>query len=172
MALTYERIGASDYLQPMGMLAYYRVLDTESRVTPFVLDPPFQRGAVWSVEQKQAWIESILMGLGLPSIFINQFPAEHPRYGWSEVVIDGKQRLLATAGFMCDEFRVRGELWSEQDKTFQRTFKMSLGIVPVVVTRFETERECVELYLKLLRAGTAHSTEDIEKAVDYLEGLR
>lgn len=178
MALTYDRIGAGTYQQPMGLLAYTYILNAKNdesdpgRAPAWVLDPPFQRGSVWTVEQKQAWIESILMDLGLPAIFVNRFPKQHPVYGWREIVIDGQQRLRATAEFMEDKFRVRGELWSEQDITFHRIFKMSLGCVPVVYTGYETDRECAELYMKLLKAGTAHTPEEIDKAQRYIEECR
>jgi len=175
MALEFERIGTGTYQQPMGMLAESFVLransddDSPGRSDPWILDPPFQRGAVWTTEQKQAWIESILADLGLPTIFVNRFPGEHPVYGWSEIVIDGQQRLRATAEFMQDKFRVRGELWSEQSLPFQRHFRMGAGITPVIYCAYKTERKCVELYLKLLRAGTAHTPAEIEKAERYLQ---
>lgn len=155
----------------MGMLvdSYLLRHDVSNTDVRWVLDPPFQRGSVWTEVQKQAWIESILMDIGLPSIFVNRFPRKHPIYGYRDVVIDGQQRLRATAEFMQDKFRVRGELWSEQDLPFQRGFRMSMGVTSVVYCAFETERECVELYLKLLKAGTAHTTAEIKKAEDYLK---
>lgn len=169
MALQFEHIGTMTARQPMGMIADSYILPREDGAPRWVLDPPFQRGAVWTVAQKEAWIESILSDLGLPSIFVNRFPKKHPTYGWSEIVIDGQQRLRATAEFMQDKFRVRGELWSEQSLPFQRNFRMSAGCASVVYCAFETERECVELYLKLLRAGTAHTTVEMKKAESYLK---
>lgn len=133
---------------------------------PLVLDPPFQRGPVWTLEQKQAWIESVLVDLPLPAFFINQFgyyAGPHPKYGHADVVIDGQQRIRATMAFMADEFRVRGETWSEQTDAFRRTFRMQ-AVAQVIYCKFETEHECVDLYLRLLTAGTAHTPEEIAKA--------
>jgi len=175
MALKFERIGTGTYQQPMGMLADSFILRAErdsndpSKAEGWVLDPAFQRGSVWTLDQKVAWIETILRGLGLPAIIINRFPEEHPVYGWREIVIDGQQRLRATAEFMQDKFRVRGELYGEQDNAFHRFWTMGIGIAPVVYCAYETERECAELYLKLLTAGTAHTPAEIEKARRYIE---
>jgi len=173
VALEFERIGTQTYQQPMGMLAQSFVLraSDEPGREPWVLDPPFQRGSVWTPDQKVAWIETLLRGLGIPAIIVNRFPDEHPVYGFREVVIDGQQRLRATAEFMQSHFRVRGELWSEQSKTFQRGFVMSQSVCAVVYCAFKTDRECAELYLKLLQAGTSHTEAELKKAQDYLRGV-
>jgi hypothetical protein len=155
----------------MGMIVDSYVLPRDDGTPRWVLDPPFQRASVWTEAQKEAWIESILSDFGLPSIFVNRFPTKHPVYGYSEVVIDGQQRLRATAEFMQDKFRVRGELYSEQSLPFQRGFRMSGGITSVVYCAFETDKECAELYLKLLKAGTAHTPAEIAKAQRYLKKL-
>lgn len=159
----------------MGMIVDSFILKAEAnskdpgRAEPWVLNPPFQRGSVWTPEQKVAWIETLLRGSGLPSIFINRFPTEHPVYGWREIVIDGQQRLRATAEFMTDKFRVRGELYGEQSLPFKRNWTMGGTVCSVVLCNYKTDRECAELYLKLLSAGTAHTTAEIEKAQRYIK---
>lgn len=167
MSLEFERIGTQSHQQPMAMIARNVMGEDPS----WIVDPPFQRGSVWTAAQKVAWIETLLRGLGIPAIVVNRFPDEHPVYGFKEIVIDGQQRLRATAGFMQDQFRVRGELWSEQSKAFQRGFFMTQSICSVVYCGFKTDRECAELYLKLLQAGTAHTDDELEKARRYLRKL-
>ena len=175
MALEFERIGTQTYQQPMGMLADTYILRPQrepegpSTHAGWVLNPPFQRGSVWTPKQKVAWIETLLRGTGIPAIIINRFPNEHPVYGYREIVIDGQQRLRATAEFMTDKFRVRGELWGEQSRSFQRGFIMSQSICSVVHCAYETDRECAELYLKLLQAGTAHTPAEVKKVERYIE---
>lgn len=172
MALKPERIGTENYKQPFGMFTKYRVLaESESLAeSAWILDPPFQRSAVWTPEQKVAWIETLLRGLGIPAIIINQFPQDHKLYGYREVVVDGQQRLRATAEFMQDKFRVRGELWSEQSEQFHRQMVMSQAPCTVILCKYRTLKECAELYLKLLTAGTAHSPAEIKKAKSYIKG--
>lgn len=172
MALSIDRIGSERLVTHLCWLAD-RASDPRSDL-PLVLDPPFQRGAVWTTEQKQAWIESILLDMPLPAIFINQFgtmSGGHPKWGHSDVVIDGQQRLRATIGFLNDEFAVRGETWSQQTKEFQRKFRMDASCA-VILCKFQTELECAELYLKLLTSGTAHTPDEIEKARAFLDEER
>src|SRR5438132_4452 len=58
------------------------------------IHPEFQRFFRWSPEQKARWIESILIGIPLPSIFVSQ----QPDGKWD--VIDGLQRLSTIFEFM------------------------------------------------------------------------
>lgn len=100
----------------------------------------------------------------------NVIRAEHPVYGFQEIVIDGQQRLRATAEFMQDKFRVRGELYSEQSVPFKRSFTMHDGKTAIVLCNYKTEKECAELYLRLLRAGTSHTPAEIKKAEAFMRG--
>lgn len=58
------------------------------------IHPEFQRFFRWSPEQKARWIESILIGIPLPSIFVSQ----QTDGKWD--VIDGLQRLSTIFEFM------------------------------------------------------------------------
>lgn len=55
--------------------------------------PPFQRGWVWKPTQASRLIESFLLGLPIPSIFVYKEKSQQ------QLVIDGQQRLRAIAGF-------------------------------------------------------------------------
>ncbi|MEU7172946.1 MULTISPECIES: DUF262 domain-containing protein [Micromonospora] len=66
------------------------------------LDPPHQRYIVWDDTRRSQFIESLLVGLPVPAIFLAEEP--HGRIS----VIDGKQRLSAIHSFTKDEFRLRG----------------------------------------------------------------
>jgi hypothetical protein len=129
--------------------------------------PAFQRGSVWTLEQKQEWIKSIMDRLPLPAIFINEHQYGKGAYGDKIVIIDGKQRVEAILGFINNEFPVNGEYYKDQDDLFKRGFQQA-GI-PIVTCQFETEKECIELYVRLLTTGTQHTTEEIEKARGLLD---
>ncbi|MCZ2830782.1 DUF262 domain-containing protein [Modestobacter sp. VKM Ac-2986] len=64
--------------------------------------PDFQRYEVWSSQKKSALIESILLDLPVPQVFLAQ--EENNTF----VVIDGQQRLMAVFRFMQDEYQLRG----------------------------------------------------------------
>lgn len=63
------------------------------------LDPDFQRlGNVWEEKQKSELIESIIMGIPLPLIYVK----EDDRGVY--IIVDGRQRLTALFQFMNNEF--------------------------------------------------------------------
>jgi hypothetical protein len=55
--------------------------------------PKFQRGWVWKPVQASRLIESFLLGLPVPAIFVHKEPSQ------KQVVIDGQQRLRTIVGF-------------------------------------------------------------------------
>ena len=58
--------------------------------------PNYQRGYVWSQNQASRLIDSFLMGLPVPSIFLYT-----DRHSESLLVLDGQQRLLTAFFFFC-----------------------------------------------------------------------
>lgn len=61
--------------------------------------PPFQRGYVWTIVQASQFVESLLLGLPVPGIFLAR-ETETER----SLVIDGQQRLLSLAYFCAGSF--------------------------------------------------------------------
>lgn len=55
--------------------------------------PKFQRGWVWKPVQASRLIESFLLGLPVPAIFVHKEPSQ------KQIVIDGQQRLRTIVGF-------------------------------------------------------------------------
>jgi len=69
------------------------------KIPPLIkLDPDFQRHAVWSPKQKSELIESILMGIPLPLIYVKE--DDKGVY----IIVDGRQRLTTLFQFMSHEF--------------------------------------------------------------------
>lgn len=66
------------------------------------ISPDFQRFNAWTLLQKSELIESILMGIPIPMLYLfeNEFGQRQ--------VIDGKQRLTAMRSFVENEFRLSG----------------------------------------------------------------
>ena len=127
-------------------------------------NPPYQRGSVWTLEQKQNLIRSYLMGIPTGSIITN---TKKGAAGYS-TIIDGKQRLEATLGFMDDEFAVPVEWFDEEDysgggsevyfselsKVFQRSFSMTTP-TPVLEAHCDTVEEEAEIFFLINSAGSA-----------------
>lgn len=105
-----ERLRLSQTARPVDTLLYW------SKDSQLLLTPPYQRGDVWGPKRQRNLIRSILLGIPIPSIIINdRFSA-----AWNSsretvpesdciAVIDGKQRITAILAFLTDELAVPAE---------------------------------------------------------------
>ena len=76
----------------------------------YKLDPEYQRRHRWSVERKSRLIESFLMNVPVPPVFL--YERELARFE----VMDGRQRLTALSDFYADRFELTGlQYWSALD---------------------------------------------------------
>ena len=83
-------------------------LSTLIRNKQIDLSPEYQRRNRWHDARKSKLIESFLMNVPIPPIFLNE--DEYGRYS----VIDGKQRLTAINEFLLGRFQLKGlEVFSE-----------------------------------------------------------
>lgn len=107
------RISSSNYNSPISRFTYENALDD------YDLNPSYQRGHVWGVERKRNLIKSMLMGLPIGAIIVNnRFKAGNykiPDNGCGYAVVDGKQRITAMVDFTTDKFSVPRE-WFEDDE--------------------------------------------------------
>lgn len=68
----------------------------------YTLNPEFQRRHRWSVEKQSALIESLIMNVPIPPIFLYEY-----KFSQYEVM-DGLQRLTAIANFYDNKFKLAG----------------------------------------------------------------
>ena len=96
--LTQER---NDFLLP-------QVVDFVRKERWINLRPEYQRRSVWDAPKRSLFIESLLLNIPIPPIFL--FEQALSRYE----VMDGQQRLNSVADFYENGFALRGlEKWSE-----------------------------------------------------------
>ena len=69
-----------------------------------IIIPTFQRGFVWKPTQASRLIESFLMGLPVPGIFMFVLESRNGESTSQEMVIDGQQRLRSVFGFLDGKF--------------------------------------------------------------------
>jgi len=122
------------------------VHDKESRLN---LDHPYQRGLVWDMEHKLKLIDSIVTGLGIPSVYLRM------NRDYSYEVIDGKQRIHTLISFMDDDFPYNGLLYSQHDEISRRSFEFSTT-VGVSMLKFITDEEAQEIYNRINFNGVPH----------------
>lgn len=76
----------------------------------YKLDPEYQRRHRWSVERKSRLIESFLINVPVPPVFL--YERDLARFE----VMDGRQRLTALSDFYADKFALAGlQYWSDLD---------------------------------------------------------
>ena len=66
------------------------------------LDPDFQRNYVWKTKQKSELIESVIMGIPLPLIYLAE------TMQGTLVIVDGRQRLTTFFDYMDNKFALKG----------------------------------------------------------------
>lgn len=84
-----------------------------------IIVPEFQRGYVWSLKRASQFVESLLLGLPVPGIFLAQEPETEKL-----MVIDGQQRLKTLQFFYSGEFQQ-----GQPGKTHSRPFALN-GVNP------------------------------------------
>ena len=118
------------------------------------LNAPYQRGDVWGEVRQRNLIKSILLGIPIPSIIINdRFSA-----GWSDTVscavIDGKQRITTILKFLSGDLKVSGTWFGlDGDVSFldlPRNIQRGIKNTPLAFTEgqlgsLEEEKEVFEL---------------------------
>lgn len=73
----------------------------------FELNPDYQRGVVWDSVRRSKLIESLLMNIPIPPVFL--YEVDYNKYE----ILDGKQRISAIVDFYDDKFSLEGlEVWS------------------------------------------------------------
>lgn len=146
-----------------------------------VLRPEYQRYFRWEPEQKSKLVESILIGLPLPSIFL----AQDENGNWE--VVDGMQRLSTIFDFMgilkpettkseyyksfkklTDELfylsEFEGKKWSDFTRRIQLDFKRTKVQLTILLRETDLEAK-FELFQRLNSGGTQISGQELRNAI-------
>lgn len=153
------------------------------RTRSLLANPEYQRGAQWTLSQKQSLIDSIFRGYPVPPLFIHKRASEGldgtvHRYE----VVDGQQRLIAVADYLDDKFELLlpsdkklrlpadlrakpapwgGKLFSFLPDALQKSLKEHL--LPVIEITNADENEIRDLFIRL-QAGTPLTKQEVRDA--------
>lgn len=136
--------------------------------------PSFQRGFVWSKNRSSRFIESLLLGLPVPGIFLYK-ETETGKH----LIIDGQQRLLTLTSFFQGEFNTKKFNLSGIDskwegKTFETLTKedqMRLADTAIHVTVFKQDlprgnmNSVYEVFERLNTGGVKLSAQEIRSCI-------
>jgi hypothetical protein len=139
----------------------------------YKLDPEYQRRHRWGVERKSRLIESFLMNVPVPPVFL--YERDLARYE----VMDGRQRLTALSEFYADKFELKGlQYWTELNGRTYSTLpsKLKDGIdrryISSIILLTETasnEEQAAQLkkmvFERLNSGGVALSPQETRNAV-------
>lgn len=142
------------------------------------LDPDFQRHSVWFPKQKSELIESILMGIPLPLIYVKE--DDKGVY----IIVDGRQRLTTLFQFMNHEFPLQnltvlkdlnGAYFSEMtkngtkfDKYLTQPQQSKIEDCPLtlhVIKPPTQDRVTFDLFDRVNRGGTRLNNQEMRNAI-------
>lgn len=142
------------------------------------LDPDFQRHAVWSSKQQSELIESILMGIPLPLIYVKE--DDKGVY----IIVDGRQRLTTLFQFLNHEFSLEklnvlrdlnGSYFSEItqngtkfDKFLTQAQQSKIEDCPLtlhVIKPPTQDRVTFDLFDRVNRGGTRLNNQEMRNAI-------
>lgn len=130
------------------------------------LDPDFQRRERWSSEKQSGLIESFLLNVPVPPIYLAE--DEYGQYS----VVDGKQRLTAIRAFMVENLRLRelekfSELENKSLDDLPTPLQNALKIRPYVrvVTLLKQSDPSLkfEVFTRLNRGGEPMLPQELRK---------
>lgn len=130
------------------------------------VSPDFQRGYVWTMEQKTAFVEHLLRGgrSGM-AIYLN-CPGWSSMRAANAVLVDGKQRLEASLCFLNNEVPVFGghycKDFTDKLRLLHRGFEWH-------VNELETREECLQWYLEMNTGGTVHTQDELDKVRSLID---
>ncbi|CDT74021.1 conserved hypothetical protein [Vibrio coralliirubri] len=136
------------------------------------LDPAFQRLFRWDNQQKTKLIESILIGIPIPEIFV----AQKADGNWH--VVDGVQRLSTTLqliGALEDKEplvmtsckyipSLENKTWKDLPIETQREFRKSKLKINIILTQNSDEAQ-YELFQRLNTGGTSLSDQEVRNCL-------
>ena len=145
--------------------------------------PKFQRGFVWDIKDASRFVESLLLGLPVPSIFLSK--------EWDTgklLVVDGQQRLLSLRYFYDGiwepsgkEFRLKGvqpEFEGRTHNTLREEDRRQLddAILHAIVFKqdepSEDESSVYEVFQRLNTGGKKLTPQEVRSAVHHSGRIR
>ncbi|MCR9240565.1 MAG: DUF262 domain-containing protein [Rhodobiaceae bacterium] len=125
-----------------------------------IISPYFQRNLVWRDTHKRDFIETILLGLPFPQIFIARGTIDVDTMKATSCVVDGQQRMNAIMEFVGDELIVDNRRFNDlapADK--EEILKYQVAVIDLDMT--DDDPNLQEVFKRLNRTFYALST--IEK---------
>lgn len=125
------------------------------------MDPPYQRGFVWTDKQKEELLDSIFNYIDIGKFVFVRLPYEPGSYNYQ--ILDGKQKLKTIVDFYTDQVKYKGFYYSELPWEMKYVFYNKSVSVGEVSDRTYDESLIKEYFIKLNTSGTPMSKEHLDK---------
>lgn len=138
------------------------------------LDPEYQRGLVWTLEQKQSYVMNLFLEKAVvaPTLILNWIVEENEKNSFE--VLDGKQRLSTLFDFMDNKFPLANGKYfydlSSDDTRYILRLDVRYTRIECICGRNLTLDEKIKLFLEVNELGTKMSDKHIEKVKELLGG--
>lgn len=132
-----------------------------------IIDPDFQRNDVWSAKQSAELVESILMGIPIPTIYLFEMK------DGTKQVVDGRQRISAILNFLNNKFSLKdlkilpqcnGKKFSELDFKMQGIFE-DYQLSFYIIQPPTPERVKYDIFDRVNRGGTRLTNQEMRNAL-------
>lgn len=138
------------------------------------LDPEYQRGLVWTLDQKQSYVMNLFLEKAVvaPTLILNWIVEENEKNSFE--VLDGKQRLSTLFDFMDNKFPLANGKYfydlSSDDTRYILRLDVRYTRIECICGRNLTLDEKIKLFLEVNELGTKMSDKHIEKVKELLGG--
>jgi len=120
------------------------------------LNPPYQRGDIWSLPAKKRLIDTIKIGFPLPAFFLLQ--KEENRFE----IVDGQQRTRTILGYVNGYFP---DLNREKFENIDQDYFLTRYKLPIIIIKNVRDNEAIEeFYYRVNKFGTKLNRPEILKA--------
>lgn len=144
-----------------------------------ILDPDYQRRAIWGSDKKTAFIESLYMDIMIPPIYVVEIPGEDILDETKYEVVDGKQRLTAIMEYIKGTLKLSErnlEYYADifGEKSFseireiepEKTSQMLSSILDIyVITANSPEFTKYDIFARLNRGAEKLKVNEIRRAI-------
>lgn len=128
------------------------------------MDPPYQRGYVWSQKQQIAYLEYIIRGGRSGKEIYWNCPGWMKDFKGPLELVDGKQRINAVFELLDNKIPVFGHLYQEYTDQLD---DLVCGFI-WHVHDLEDPKEIVKWYISMNTGGSIHTEKDLEPAYKVL----
>ena len=133
------------------------------------LNPDFQRGNVWNIDQQRGYIEFLLRGGETAKTFYFNQPGWMSDWSGDFVCVDGLQRITALLKFLDDKLTIFNDIFLHDIE--DRKIMLRRLNVKINVNNLKTRKELLQWYIDFNSGGTIHSEKEIERVKKMLKEI-